>query len=169
MLDVFIAILTAFGLGNITGSIATHFLSRRAEEQRRRVETDRATYERRTTVLITTTLAAFIRSNRFRESDREALAELVQNLGAGQHRQDFLDPRVRKAWGRLLDQSAGCGWKRLAGTITEMEIAVYVRAHEAFDNAARRSFGPLPELSESPTVRQDEASPDDGDAKQNVA
>jgi hypothetical protein len=169
MLDVFIAILTAFGLGNITGSIATHFLSRRAEEQRRRVETDRATYERRTTVLIATTLAAFIRSNRFREGDHEALAELVQNLGAGEHRGDFLDPPVQKAWRRLLDRSAECGWKRLAGTITELEIAAYVRDHEAWERAARRSFGPLPELSESPPVRQDDAAHHDGDAEEHVA
>lgn len=168
MLDVFIAILTAFGLGNITGSIATHFLSRRAEEQRRRVETDRATYERRTTVLITTTLSAFIRSNRFREGDQDMLAELVQNLGAGERRGDFLDPRVRRAWGHLLDRSAECGWKRLAGTITELEIAAYVRAHEAFEIAARRSFGPLPELSESPAARQDDAS-HDGDSKEHAA
>jgi hypothetical protein len=156
MLDLVIALLTAFGLGNITGSIATHFLSRRAEEQRRRVETDRATYERRTTVLITTTLAALIRSDRCREHERSELAELIQNLGAGEHRGDFLDPRVRRAWGRFLERSAECGWKRLAGTITERDIDAYVKAHEAWDIAARRSFGPLPERGERPSMREGE-------------
>lgn len=161
MLDVFIAILTAFGLGNITGSVAAHFLSRRAEEQRRRVETDRATYERRSTILITTTLAALIRSNRYREGQRDDLAELIQNLGAGEHRGDFLDPRVKRKWGRLLTLSAECGWKRLAGNITERDIASYVKAHEAWERAARKSFGPLPELTDTPPMRQD---PRDGES-----
>ena len=155
-MDLIIAILTAFGLGNITGSIAGHFLSRRAEEQRRRVATDRATYERRTTVLIATTLAAFIRSNRFREGERDQLAELIQNLGAGEHQGDFLDRRVRRAWVRFLERSVECGWKRLAGIITEREVALYVRAHETWENACRRSFGPLPELEDHPTMRHED-------------
>ena len=155
-MDLVIALLTAFGLGNITGSIAGHFLSRRAEEQRRRVATDRATYERRSTVLIATTLAAFIRSNRCRDSDRNQLAELIQNLAAGEHRGEFLDPRVRRAWVRFLELSAECGWKRLAGTITEPEIDRYIKAHEAWENAARRSFGPLPEIDDPP-MRHDQA------------
>ena len=156
MLDMFIAILTAFGLGSITGSVASHILGRRAEEQRRRVATDRATYERRSTILITTTLAALIRSNRAVEDERDDLAELVQNLGAGEHRGDFLDPRVKRAWVRFLERSAECGWKRLRGTITEPEIAAYVKAHEEWERAARKSFGPLPELGETPPMRHDE-------------
>jgi len=153
MLDMFIAILTAFGLGSITGSVASHVLARRAEEQRRRVATDRATYERRSTILIATTLAALIRSNRGDENERTELAELVQNLGAGEHRGDFLDPRVKRAWVHFLERSAECGWKRLAGTITEPEIAAYVKAFEEWDRAARKSFGPLPELGELPPAR----------------
>ena len=153
MLDMFIAILTAFGLGNITGSVASHVLALRAEERRRRVATDRATYERRSTLLITTTLAALIRSNRGDENERTELAELVQHLGAGQHRGDFLDPRVKRTWVRFLERSAECGWKRLAGTLTEPEIAAYVKAYEEWERTARKSFGPLPDLAETPPAR----------------
>ena len=154
MMNMLIALLSVFGLGNLTGSIATHFLSRRAETLRRRVATDSATYERRSTVLISTSIAALIRSDRCRDHGRGELAELIRNLGAGEHRDDFLDTRVKRAWVRFLELSAECGCKRLAGRITELEIDAYTRAREEWQEAARRSFGPLRESLDHPVMRQ---------------
>jgi len=152
MLD-WMALLPAFGVGNVTGIIATHFLKRRADGLKRRAATDLATYRRRSTILISTTLAALIRSNRC-ENDRNELAELIQNLGAGEHRDDFLDPGVGRAWARLIDKSAECGWKRLAGTITELDIDAYSRIRQDWERAAKKSFGPLPELTVRPSMRR---------------
>jgi hypothetical protein len=149
MLDSMIPWVTAFGLGNFTGAAATYFL----RENKRRIETDKATYCRRTSVLISINLAAFIRSDRCLDKERTELAELIQNLGAGEHRKDFLDSKVERAWSHFLSKSAECGWKRLSGVITEPEISEYNRAREKWERAARKSFGPLPEIEERPSLR----------------
>lgn len=154
MVENLALLLTAFGAGSVTGAWATHVFERRSSEKARRIETDKTTYSQRRTVLITTNLAAFIRSDRCRENEREELAELIQNLGAGEHRSDFLDPRAKKAWVKFLAKSAECGWKRLAGTITEPEISDYNGAREEWEHAARNCFGPLPEIGNLPSLRR---------------
>ena len=153
MFGIVVPLLAAFGVGNITGAVATHILERRAEERKRRIETDQATYSRRSTVVISTMMAALIRSDRCFDNEREEFSELVQNLAAGEHRNDFLDPAVHRAWVRFLSRSAECGWKRLAGTITEQEITEYNQSREAWEHASKKAFGPLPEIGGRPLLR----------------
>lgn len=155
------ALVSAFGIGTAVGSVVTllvkHQLIRRSERRRRRIETDRATYQERMTRLIAANLCALIRSNRYRDGEREELAELIQNLSDGAHQQRFLDPKVQAAWVHLLKQTAECGWRRLADVITERNIADYTHAWQAWLNEARESFGPLPE-SDRPLMRRSEAT-----------
>jgi hypothetical protein len=153
MVEMLAPLLTAFGVGGVVGAVATHFLERHAEERKRRMETDKATYSRRSTILITTMVAALIRSNRCLDNEREELCELVQNLATGEHRNDFLDPTVQRAWARFLSKSAECGSKRIAGAITEREIDEYTRAREEWELAAKKAFGPLPEIGTRPLMR----------------
>ncbi len=154
------AIASALGIGAAIGSVVTlllkDHLARRSERRRRQVETDRATYQARMTRLIGANLCAFIRSDRCREGEREDLAELIQELSDGAHREGFLDPKVQAAWLLLVKKSAECGWRRLAGVITEQEIADYTQIWEAWQAAARESFGPLPE-SDPPRLRRSAA------------
>jgi hypothetical protein len=154
-------ILSAFAGGTAFGSVVTlllkHHLIRRSERRRRQIETDRATYQERMTRLIAANLCALIRSNRYREGEREELAELVQELSDGAHQERFLDPTVHAAWVRLVKKSAECGWRRLTDVVTEQDIADYTQAWEAWLIAARESFGPLPE-NDRPIVRRSGAA-----------
>ncbi len=149
--------LSAFGIGTAFGSSVTlvlkHQLVRQTERRRRQVQTDRATYQERMTRLIAANLCALIRSDRYRDGEREELGELVQELSDGTHHQRFLDPVVQATWSRLVRLSAECGWRRLSGVITEPEIAEYTAAWEAWMLAARESFGPLPE-GDRPRLRR---------------
>ena len=151
------ALASVFGVGATVGSVVTlhvkHELTRRSERRRQRVETDRATYQHRVTRLITANLCALIRSNRYRDGERDELAELVQELSDGAHQKLFLDPKVQVAWALLVKKTAEHGWRRLTGVVTERDIADYTRAWEAWLTAARESFGPLPE-SDSPLLRR---------------
>lgn len=154
------ALLSAFGIGTMVGSVVTLLvkdrLSRQAERRRRRIETDRATYQERMTRLIAANLCALIRSNRYRDGEREELAELVQNLSDGTHQRRFLDPKVQEAWATLVHKSAEYGWRRLAGVITESDIADYTRSWETWQTAAKESFGPLQE-NDRPRMRRSRA------------
>src|SRR5262245_17987036 len=67
----------------------------------------------------------------------DELEELVQNLSNGTHCSRFLDPTVQIAWASLVQKSAECGWRRLAGSITERDIVEYTRVWEAWLLAAR--------------------------------
>mgnify|MGYP001446287055 CR=1 FL=1 len=155
------ALLSAFGVGTAAGSVVTllleHNLIRRSERRHQQIETDRATYQHRMTRLIAANLCALIRSNRYRDGEREELAELVQELSDGAHRERFLDRKVQEVWERLVKKTAECGWLRLTDRVTEQDIADYTRVWEAWLTAARKSFGPLPE-SDRPLMRRSRAS-----------
>lgn len=150
------ALASAFGVGTVVGSVVTlllkHYLIRRSNDRTRRIETDRATYQQRMTRLIAANLCALIRSNRCRDGEREELADLIQELSDGAHRELFLDPKVQAAWVHLVEKTARCGWLRLGDVVTELDIAEYTQAWEAWLRAARESFGPLPE-SDPPLLR----------------
>jgi hypothetical protein len=115
------------------------------------------------TRLISANLCALIRSDRYREGEREELAELVQELSDGTHRVRFLDARVQKAWAKLVRKSAECGWRRLSNAITETEIADYTRTWEEWLAAARESFGPIPE-NDRPLLRRSLRAGEDAQA-----
>jgi len=154
-------IASAFGIGTAVGSVVAlvvkHHLIRRSERRRQQIDTDRATYQERMTRLIAANLCALIRSNRYREGELDGLAQLVQELSDGAYQQRFLDPKVRAAWVRLVKKSGECGWRRLAGVITEPDIAEYTHAWEAWVLACRESFGPLPENDRPLMRRSDDA------------
>lgn len=157
-----VELASAFGFGTVFGSIVSllvnQHLLRRKERDDRRVETDRATHTERMTRLIVANLSAFIRSNRCREGERDELAELIQNLSAGDVHVRFLDPVVQVRWAAFVKLSATCGWQRLSGVITELEITEYTAALESWRSAARRSFGPLLE-SDPPRLRKTAPTP----------
>lgn len=152
----FIALLTAFGIGGILGSVITLLLkdrlSRQADRRKRRMETDRATYDERITRLVVANLCAFIRSNRYRDGERESLANLIDELATGAHQQRFLDKDVQAVWVQLLKKSLECGRLRLSGAITERSITGYITIWERFVVASRESFGPITE-TDSPSMR----------------
>ena len=148
---------STFGLGIVFGSVASlllrEHLLRRKERRDRRVEIDRATCHERMTRLIVANLSAFIRSNRCREGERDELAEIIQHLSDGDVHVRFLDPAVQVRWASFVKLSATCGWQRLSGVITELEITEYTAALESWRSAARKSFGPLLE-SDPPRLRK---------------
>lgn len=150
-------LLTTLGLGTVLGSVVTlllkDHLARQEERRRQQIETDRATYQERITRLIGANLSALIRSNRCREGERAELADLVQELSEGAHRERFLDPTVQLAWLRLVELSSHHGWRRLTDSITDTDIAEYTRAWEVWMVASRESFGPLPEADPPPLRR----------------
>jgi hypothetical protein len=152
----FTAILTAFGTGGILGSVVTHLLkdhlSRQADRRKQRMETDRATYAERVTRLVVANLCAFIRSDRYRDGERESLADLIDELAGGAHRQRFLDKNVQECWVQLLEESVESGQLRLSGAITEKRIAAYITIWEQFIAASRQSFGPISE-TDRPSMR----------------
>ena len=147
-LDTAMKLASVAGLGAVLLALLTHRLKKSTKDERRQIETDLATYKERTTTLISSTLCAFIRSNRHREGERDDLAQLIRELSDGAHQARFLDPAVQEAWKRFVIKSAEYGWRRLAEAITETDIADYTRAWEAWLHAARRSFGPLPALDQ---------------------
>ena len=157
-----VELLSAFGVGTVLGSLGTLLLKehllRQKERRDRQVETDRATYHERMTRLIVANLSAFIRSDRCRDGEREELAELIQNLSEGELHVRFVDTAVQHRWAIFAKLSAECGWRRLSGLITELEISEYTSALESWRSAARRSFGPLLE-NDPPRLRKSAERP----------
>lgn len=132
--------------------------SRRAtslDDRQRRIETDRAIYRRRLTTLVRTNLATYIRSGRWRTDEND----LVRSLARGGY-EDFLDPEVNARWVRLIARTVELARKRRDETIAPVEIEEYNELHRAWEDAAKRSFGPLPETAEV-TPRRDRADRND--------
>jgi hypothetical protein len=123
----------------------------RLDEAQRRIETDRATYRRRLTTLVQASLATYIRSGRWRTDDDD-LDRLLMSLEQGAY-EDFVDPEVNAAWTRLIAKTLLLVRRRRARTITPEDVAEYNELHRTWEDAAKRSFGPLPEPVELPTRR----------------
>ena len=150
--------IAVFGLGGIVGTVITlivkAIIERKSEEFRhhwqeeretknKRESTDRATYNQRLTILVREHLATFIRSGRW-HSDDDDLRQLVMSLGQGSY-EHFLDPKVNEAWKTLVSKSVELAARRLTTGIGEAEILEYNRLRQEWEDAAKRSFGPLPE------------------------
>jgi hypothetical protein len=149
--------ITILGLGGVVGTVITlivkailerksqeyrHDWQQRRERHEKRVETDRATYNQRLTILVRENLAAFVRSGKW-FSDEADLRRLILSLGQGTH-EHFLDPHVNRLWEALVAKSAELAAKRLAIGISELEVREYNRVRNDWEDAAKRSFGPLP-------------------------
>jgi hypothetical protein len=113
------------------------------DDRQRHIATDRDLYAERLTTLVRSQLATYIRSGRW-WNDGDDLNELLLGLEQGNY-PDFLDPEVNAAWARLLSMTIALAKKRRAGTITALDVQYYNDLHRAWEDAARRSFGPLPE------------------------
>ena len=103
-------------------------------------------YGRRLTTLVQLNLATFIRSGKW-WTDEEDLRRLVLSLEQGTY-ENFVDPAVSATWVKLVATTIVLARKRLAGTITPEDIQEYNEIHRAWEDAAKRSFGPLPETAE---------------------
>jgi len=122
------------------------------EDRQRRIETDRAIYGRQLTLLTKSELPAFIRSGR----GRAKVESVVQSLELGAY-EDFVDPDVNTAWVRLIAKTVLLARKRRAGTLTADEIQEYNELYREWEDAAKRSFGPIPEAPKARDGRADAA------------
>jgi hypothetical protein len=113
------------------------------DDRRRRIETDRDLYASRLTTLVRSNLATYIRSGAWwtDDADRE---RLLLGLEQGAY-EDFVDPEVNAAWVRLLRRTLLLAKRRGAGTITPRDVEEYNVVLRAWEDAAKRSFGPLPD------------------------
>src|SRR5437667_9364689 len=100
-------------------------------------------YGRRLTTLVQSYLATYIRAGKW-WTDEADLERLVLSLEQGAY-EDFLDPEVNDAWVMLVAITTRLARKRRAGTIAPEDIGEYNEIHRAWEDAAKRSFGPLPE------------------------
>jgi hypothetical protein len=116
------------------------------DDRQRHIATDRDIYGGRLTTLVRSHLATFIRSGKW-WTDQDDLEQLLHSLEHGAY-EDFIDPDVNAAWVRLLDTTVELARKRRAGTITLEDVQQYNDVHRAWEDAAKRSFGPLPEPAE---------------------
>lgn len=116
------------------------------ERSRRHVETDRAVYSHRLTTLVRLQLATYVRTGKW-WSDVEDLERLLASLEQGAY-EDFIDPEVNALWIRLVAKTIDLARKRRTRLIAPWDVRLYNRVHRAWEDAAKRSFGPLPETPE---------------------
>ena len=154
--------------GGVIGSILTlvfrSMLAEKREEKRRlrqderetrdkRIETDRATYQQRITVLVFANLAAYIRAGKW-FTDEDDLRRLVASLAQGTY-EHFLDPVVDSTWCDLVRLSVELANRRASrGQLDASEIRDYNTVRQRWEDAAKRSFGPLPPTTEIPIPRR---------------
>jgi len=113
--------------------------------QDRRVETDRSTYRERLPVLIHRHLATYVRSGGRWWSNEEDLRNLIRSLECGAY-EHFLDAAVETRWVHLVETTVELAKKRLASCITDADVQTYNAVRHAWEDAAKRSFGPLREI-----------------------
>jgi len=166
--DTFKEWVALLGLGGIVGTlvalIAKAVLERKTQdhehrwqeekERRDRIqETDRATYNQRLTVLVREHLAAYIRSGDWPNSE-EDLRRLLAGLSQRTY-EHFLDPTVNQAWEILVARSLELAARRLSHRIREADIWEYNQLRTEWEDACKRSFGPLPPTPSLVLRRQD--------------
>ncbi len=115
------------------------------EDRQRRIETDRDIYARLLAMVGRSELPSFIRFGKRVGPVEDALLSLEQGAY-----EDFVDPDVNAAWVRLIAKTVELARKRRAGTITPDEVQEYNEVYRAWEDAAKRSFGPLPDTAPLP-------------------
>jgi hypothetical protein len=123
------------------------------EDREKRVQTDRTTYNRRLAILIRCHLATYVRSGKWFTDDRD-LRKLLTDLENGT-RERFLDRDVDVLWQALIDRSVLLARKRTTNRITPGDIQEYNGVRDAWEDGAKRSFGPLPETPSLTAPRRD--------------
>lgn len=119
----------------------------------RALDTDRATYNQPITILVRVHLAAYIRTGEWSAEDEE-VRKLLAGLSLRTY-EHFLDPVVNRLWEDLVRKSVEFASLRMVGRIGATEIREYNRLRTEWEDACKRSFGPLPALPEEFTPRPD--------------
>ena len=112
-----------------------------------RVAADRATYNDRITILIRCHLATYVRSGGRWWSDDHDLQSLVLGIERGTY-EHFLDPQVEACWVTLVEKTVALAKARREGSIATEDIEEYNDIRNAWETAAKLSFGPFPETSD---------------------
>lgn len=136
--------------------------SRREERREYRMNhmaTDRDAYAHRGTVLVRVNLVGYIGRGGW-PAGPEDLERLLQNLDHGNH-EHFLDPVVEAAWIKFLQKSVLLARRRNAGPLSHTDLNSFHRIRRDFEDAAKRSFGPLPKseaVGPRPPIAQAEST-----------
>lgn len=152
----------------VVGALLAYYLKDWLDERReRRAErreyrhnhraTDRDTYAHRGVVLLRVNLAAWI-GRGWWAAGPDDLDRLLENLEHGNH-DHFLDAVVEAAWVKFVQKSLVLARRRRGGALSELELESYHRIRCEFEDAAKRSFGPLP--ASEPVVPRAPAEPGD--------
>ena len=154
MLRDWLALLGLSGMvGTVLALVAKAIIERKSlnhehrwqdekERRGRSEETDRATYNQRITVLVREPLAAFIRTGEW-AGDEGELRRLLASLSQRTY-EHFLDRDVNRAWEILVAKSVDVASRRLSSRAREQDIREYNRLRADWEDACKRSFGPLP-------------------------
>jgi len=149
--------ITVLGLSGLVGTlialVVKALLERKSqdrehrwqEEKERRdraQDTDRATYNQRLTILVREDLAEFIRTGQW-PADQEDLRRALLSLRQATY-EHFLDPTVNEGWELLVRKSVDLATRRLSNRLRESDIFAYNRLRTEWEDACKRSFGPLP-------------------------
>ena len=163
--------MTLLGLSGVVGAvfvlIVKAVIDRTAQNREHRwqderllrdraLDTDRGTYNQPITIVVREHLAEYIRTGAWSSEDEE-LRKLLAGLSQRTY-EHFLDPVVNKLWENLVRKSVEFALHRRVGRISEVEIREYNRLRTEWEDACKRSFGPLPALPDELGPRQD--SPD---------
>jgi len=114
----------------------------RREYKKNHMNTDRDAYAHRSTVLARVNLVGYIGRGIW-PAGPEDLQRLLQNLDHGNH-EHFLDETVDSAWKKFLQKSVVLARQRASGPLSSAELESFHRIRADFEDAAKRSFGPLP-------------------------
>jgi len=145
------------GLGGMVGTLAAlivkAIIERKSRDHEHRwqdarelrdraQDTDRATYNQRLTILVREHLVEFVRSGEW-PTHEEDLLRLLASLRQRTY-EHFLDPKVNQKWETLVARSVELAWRRFSNRISESEIRQYNQLRTDWEDACKRSFGPLP-------------------------
>jgi hypothetical protein len=108
------------------------------------MNTDRDAYAHRGTVLVRVNLVGYIGRGAW-PAGPEDLGRLLQNLEHGNHER-FLDRVVQAAWIKFIQKSVVLARQRAAGPLSSTDLESFYRIRTDFEEAAKRSFGPLPKV-----------------------
>ncbi len=114
----------------------------RREYKLNHMNTDRDAYAHRGTVLVRVNLVGYIGRGGW-AAGIEDLERLLQNLDHGNH-EHFLDSSVEAAWIKFVQKSVVLARQRRSGPLSPADLSSFHHIRTDFEEAAKRSFGPLP-------------------------
>ena len=149
--------ITLLGLSGVLGTLvammARAIIDRRSQNHEHRwqderelrdrtQETDRATYNQPLTILVRVHLAAFVCTGEW-TLEEEVLGRLLTSLRQRTY-EHILDADVNAVWVKFVMRSLDLASRRLTVPIRESEIRSFIELRTEWEDACKRSFGPLP-------------------------